>query len=558
MAHEKGCVSELMRLVAGDRNCAARLGGGCACARGAAAARPRRRVRVRRRLRRDRGRRLRQRTHRRRRRRDLGRRPLRRRRSRSTAPTTTSAFRASARSTTPRFTLEAWVQKSTTEERRRDRRHLGRQTGRCSGSTTSRAATTLTLGSSLSSYLDSGVNPIVGQWQHLAATFDGTTARFYVDGAEVASRPVSGSVGQLEHVADRRLRQRRRRLLRRADRRAPRLRPRAQCRPRSRPTATSRSGSPNPGAPTTPGNLTVTGNTQTSVSLGWTASTDDTGVSGYNIYVGRRRRSERRRRPRSRSPASPARRATARGRGVRRLRQHLAARRRNRIHDRCATRRRGSSPHTRSTRDRARSADDASGNGHNGHDLRRDAGLPAATAAGSPSTASTTTSPSAHSARSTTPRFTLEAWVQKAGAKKDVGIVGTWAGNGPMLWVDHLAGHHYLTLGSSLSTYLDSGRSPAPAQWQHLAATFDGATARYYVDGAQVASRAVRRASAARTRGGSAPTAARRRLLRRRGRRRPHLQPRAQRGRDPVRPRPRRRPPRGAAGHDAAVAARNR
>ena len=56
--------------------------------------------------------------------------------------------------------------------------------------------------------------------------------------------------------------------------------------------------------------------------------------------------------------------------------------------------------------------------------------------------------------------FTLEAWVQKATTKNDVGIVGTWNGSGPMLWVDHLASRHHLTLGGSLSTYLDSGRNP--------------------------------------------------------------------------------------------------
>ena len=87
--------------------------------------------------------------------------------------------------------------------------------------------------------------------------------------------------------------------------------------------------------------------------------------------------------------------------------------------------------------------------------------------------------------------FTLEAWVQKSTTKKDVGILGSWAGDGPMLWVDHLASRYHLTLGGSLSSYLDSGLSPTTAQWQHLAATFDGSTARFYVDGAQVASRAV-------------------------------------------------------------------
>ena len=34
-----------------------------------------------------------------------------------------------------------------------------------------------------------------GQWQHLAATFDGTTARFYVDGVRGGDPGVSGSVG---------------------------------------------------------------------------------------------------------------------------------------------------------------------------------------------------------------------------------------------------------------------------------------------------------------------------------------------------------------------------
>jgi hypothetical protein len=87
--------------------------------------------------------------------------------------------------------------------------------------------------------------------------------------------------------------------------------------------------------------------------------------------------------------------------------------------------------------------------------------------------------------------FTLEAWVQKASSKKDVGIVGTWVGSGPVLWVDHLGGDYQLTLGSSLSSYLDSGRMPVAGQWQYLAATFDGAVARFYIDGAEVANRTV-------------------------------------------------------------------
>ena len=77
-----------------------------------------------------------------------------------------------------------------------------------------------------------------------------------------------------------------------------------------------------------------------------------------------------------------------------------------------------------------------------------------------------------------------------------------------MLWVDHLATRYHLTIGSSLSSYLDSGRNPIAGQWQHLAATYDGTTARFYIDGTEVAYRSVASASAARTPGGSAPTAA--------------------------------------------------
>ena len=59
-----------------------------------------------------------------------------------------------------------------------------------------------------------------------------------------------------------------------------------------------------------------------------------------------------------------------------------------------------------------------------------------------------------------------------------------------MLWADHLAGRYRLTLGKgSLDDYLDSGHAPAAGHWEHLATTYDGAVARFYVDGVQVASR---------------------------------------------------------------------
>ena len=76
-----------------------------------------------------------------------------------------------------------------------------------------------------------------------------------------------------------------------------------------------------------------------------------------------------------------------------------------------------------------------------------------------------------------------------------------------MLWIDHLGGDYQLTLGSSLSTYLDSGQTPIAGQWQYLAATFDGTTASYYIDGTEVASRSVSSPVGTSTPGGSAATA---------------------------------------------------
>ena len=103
-----------------------------------------------------------------------------------------------------------------------------------------------------------------------------------------------------------------------------------------------------------------------------------------------------------------------------------------------------------------------------------------------------------------------------------------------MLWVDHIAGHHYVTLNAGLSNYLDSGQAPATGQWQHLSATYDGTTARYYVNGTQVATKTFTgnvgdsntwRIGAY----GATPV----RVLRGRHRRRADLQPRADRGRGP-------------------------
>jgi hypothetical protein len=43
------------------------------------------------------------------------------------------------------------------------------------------------------------------------------------------------------------------------------------------------------------------------------------------------------------------------------------------------------------------------------------------------------------------------------------------------------SGRYYLTLGGSMSSYLDSGRTPTVGQWEHVAATYDGSVARFYI-----------------------------------------------------------------------------
>jgi hypothetical protein len=58
-----------------------------------------------------------------------------------------------------------------------------------------------------------------------------------------------------------------------------------------------------------------------------------------------------------------------------------------------------------------------------------------------------------------------------------------------MIWIDHLSGDYRLALGGTLGNYVDSGRTPAVGQWQFVAGTYDGSTARIYVDGVQAASK---------------------------------------------------------------------
>jgi hypothetical protein len=88
--------------------------------------------------------------------------------------------------------------------------------------------------------------------------------------------------------------------------------------------------------------------------------------------------------------------------------------------------------------------------------------------------------------------FTLEAWVRRDSSDTDAGILGTWnvaQAGGPMMWVDYASGRTIQTLGSGSSNYLDSGFAAPVGAWQHLASTYDGTVAKFYIDGNLVASR---------------------------------------------------------------------
>src|SRR6478736_4753959 len=126
-----------------------------------------------------------------------------------------------------------------------------------------------------------------GVWAHVASTWDGSTMRFYLNGTQVATRNVGGTLpasigvlhmggnsqagewfkGQIDEV---------------------RIYNQAQALSRITGDMTT---SITPGAPpadvtppTAPTGLTATNVATTSVTVNWTASTDNVGVAGYNLF----------------------------------------------------------------------------------------------------------------------------------------------------------------------------------------------------------------------------------------------------------------------------------
>jgi chitodextrinase len=125
-------------------------------------------------------------------------------------------------------------------------------------------------------------------WTHLAATYDGTTVRLYVNGALAGSSTYAGSIpassgplrlggnsiwsewfrGELDDV----------RVYGRA------LSAAELQTDMSTPVGTAPATDSQ--APSAPAGLSVSGQTQTALTLSWNAPTDNVGVTGYNLYRG--------------------------------------------------------------------------------------------------------------------------------------------------------------------------------------------------------------------------------------------------------------------------------
>ena len=133
-------------------------------------------------------------------------------------------------------------------------------------------------------FVSTSNRPSANQWHHVLYTYDGTTNRLYVDGAEVANSTTAhdnvtidsiyiGSHDGASYFWDGQI---------------------DEVRVYNRVLASSDisalyalgSGPPDTTAPSTPTNLTTTVVSSSQINLSWTASTDNIGVTGYRVYRG--------------------------------------------------------------------------------------------------------------------------------------------------------------------------------------------------------------------------------------------------------------------------------
>ncbi len=191
------------------------------------------------------------------------------------------------------MTLEAWVRPTTAGGWRTvvTKETSGNLVyGLFSSSDTEPPSAIVTIGgSALQDIVRASSGVPASAWTHVATTYDGSSQRLYVNGAEVGSRPLSGSMantagplriggntvwpewfaGQIDdlRVYDR--------ALSAGEIRTDLATPVSP--PPTAPPADTQ-------APTAPGGAAASGQTQTAITLRWTASSDDVGVSGYGYY----------------------------------------------------------------------------------------------------------------------------------------------------------------------------------------------------------------------------------------------------------------------------------
>ena len=384
------------------------------------------------------------------------------------------------------FTLEAWVNKSGSKK---DVAILGSWTG--SGPMLwidhLGGHHRLTLAGGLTDYLDSGATPSVGEWHHQAATWDGTTARYYIDGTLVASRSSSGPgasdtwrigaygaapTGFFDGLIDD---------IRIYDRALGEAEINADL---ALPVTIA-----NADIPTTPDNMRVTARSKTSLTLEWNASTDDVGVTGYRVF---RNGVEIGTVTGTAHEFAGLTCSTSHELEVEALdgSDNVSPRALEAASTSLCNGPVGLVASYRFDEGAGTVAGDSSGNGHGGAVTGA-----SWTGAGRHGGALAFDGIDDHVSLGALgtfyqSAFTLQAWVRKQSeTRNDTGVVGSWSGDGPMIWVDHLATRYRLTLGGSFGGYLDSGHNPVAGEWQHLAATYDGTIARFYVDGVEVASR---------------------------------------------------------------------
>ena len=189
---------------------------------------------------------------------------------------------------TTRMTLEAWVKPTVAPSSWRNivvkERSGGSQAYQlAAGSSSSNRPANRVYASGATRTLYGGSQLAAGAWTHLAATYDGANQRLYVNGVQVSSRAQTGSIstsssplriggsptlgqyfsGLIDEV---------------------RIYNRALSAGEIQVDMATPVSMPDTTPPTDPTGITQTGATEVSVSLSWTASTDNLALAGYGLY----------------------------------------------------------------------------------------------------------------------------------------------------------------------------------------------------------------------------------------------------------------------------------